>query len=453
MDQQGRRNRLITIFILYMGVILWIQFMMPRGKPPEAVGTIVEQARKLDEEGRKADPNVALSDRKKKLEEAAARYEQVYNDNKNRPEGFQARFQQVNIYGYLAALEGDRAGTHWYDQAETRLKDMEKALHGKTGEVKLEISRKEGDRVVTTVETKSGDLSAIATARLNEIRAARDIVNRSKWTYRVLDWLVKLAGGKENAAFSYALALAIVVVVLKTLTFPFQKKQYQSQRDMMRVGPLIKEMQEKMKGRPPAEVNARMMQIYKENNVNLAAGCLPMLVMMIVLFPVFWMVRDYEYQFTNATFLWIGSDYARTQWWLGDNLAQFDVPLFVIYLLSTVAFSLLQPKPADPQQAQQQKMMMIMMPVMFGFMMWWGQWSSAFMLYWLVLNLVSMYQSWVLMRQLGMNVPQGSAPLPTAAEAEAPQPLAPMKGVHTAKPNKGRGQRGVAGRVGPRRAK
>jgi len=447
MDQQARRNRLITIFILYMGVFLWIQFMMPRGQAPQQTVSLVEQARKAEEEGRKADPNVALSDRKRKLEEAAGLWKKVFEANKNTPEGRQARFQEVNLFDYLAVMEGEKAGTHWYDQAEMRLKEMEKGFHGQTGEVTLQRHRKEGDAITAAEEKKTGDLSAIATTRLNEIRAARDVVNRSKWTYQVLDWLVRLSGGRENASFSYALALAIVVIVLKTLTFPFQRKQYQSQRDMMKVAPLVKEMQEKMKGRPQAEINQRMMQIYKENNVNLAAGCLPMLVMMIVLFPVFWMVRDYEFQFTNAKFLWIGSDYSRTQWWLGDNLAQFDVPLFVIYLISTVAFSLLQPKPADPQQAQQQKMMMIMMPVMFGIMMWWGQWSSAFMLYWLVLNLVSMYQSWILMRQLGMNVPAGSAPIATAAAPEPPKPLTPMKGVHTAKPNKQRGQRGVPGRM------
>jgi YidC/Oxa1 family membrane protein insertase len=197
-------------------------------------------------------------------------------------------------------------------------------------------------------------------------------------------------------------------------------------------------------------VNKRIFQLYKEENVNLAGGCLPMLVMMVVLFPVFWMVRDYEYQFTNGHFLWIGSQLAERFSWIGKNLAQFDMPLFIIYLLSTVAYSLLQPKPADPQQAQQQKMMLFMMPIMFGVMMFWYKWSSAFMLYWLILNLVSMYQSWVLMKQFGLATPgtnsSGSGGGGGGGESSTPaSPLEPMKGVQARKPANGRNGRNGRG--------
>ena len=452
--QQKPNNlgRMIPMLILYAAFTVYIFYFMPRNNPaPQQTQSILAQAQALETQGRTNDPNVALADRVKKLEQAIGKYQEYYDQNKSTPEGMQARFQQVNIYDYLAQLEGKKSGTHWYDQSEARLKEMEKDFHNRTGEVKVEV--------VGQVQTQSGNLGKIASERLNGIRAARDQVNQGNITYRVLDFLVKLCGGRQFPGFSYFMALALVVIVLKVATFPFQKKQYQSQRDMMRIQPLIKEMQEKMKGRPPEETQRRMMQIYKENNVSMTAGCLPMLVTAFALFPVFWMVRDYEYQFTNGHFLWIGSAYAQKVWWLADHLAQFDVPLFVIYLLSTVGYSLLQPKPADPQQAQQQKMMMIMMPVMFGVMMWQGQWSSAFMLYWLVLNIVSMYQSWVLNRQLGMHdIPMTSASPSSGGgggngRAEVPAaPLEPMKGVTPRKPKSNRvirsGQNGGNGKSG-----
>jgi YidC/Oxa1 family membrane protein insertase len=439
---QNRLARLLPIFLIWSAVyFLMLHFFTPKpGQTPEQGKTVLQQAQSLEAEGRKEDPKVSLGERVKKLEQAAGKYEEVSKQKKDEPEGWQARFQQVNVYDYLARLESKTkpSNTHWYDQAEQKLKDMEGQLHGKRGTVQIEADGR--------VESKEGDLGELAGQRLNDIRAARDVVNRSKWTYIALDWLVGMTG--KNPAFSYAFALALVVVVLKGLTFPFQRKQYEYQRDMMRVQPLIKEMQETMKGRPPEEIQRRQMQIFKENNVNMLGGCLPMLVMMFVLFPVFWMVRDYEYQFTNATFIWIGSEFSKSSPWLADNLAQFDVILFIIYLLSTIGMSLLQPKPSDPQQAQQQKMMLYMMPIMFGVMMYMYRWSSAFMLYWLILNIVSAYQSWILGRQFGLfggggagtGGGGGSNPIQPPAT-----PLEPMKGL-TAKPSGG----GRNGRGNPR---
>ncbi|MFN3648417.1 MAG: membrane protein insertase YidC [Armatimonadota bacterium] len=417
-------------------------FFMPKAPaPPDPnAPSLYIQAQNLEKEGRTADPNVAIADRVKKLEAAVGKYEEYWNQQKDKnpvpPEAYQARFQQVNIYDYLATqLEGKRSGTHWHDQAIPKLKDMEKSLHNKQGTVTLEINGK--------TETRTGDLSQIASERLNLIRLARDEVNKDKWTYRILDGLVQVFGGVRYPGLSYFLALLVVVVFLKGITWPFQKKQYQYQRDMMRVAPLIKEAQEEMKARnaPPDEVQRRVFEIYKENNVNIAAGCLPMLVMMVVIFPVYWMVADYEFQFTHGTFLWIGSAASKNSPWLGDNLAQFDLPLFIIYMLSMVAFSLLQPKPADPQQAQQQKMMMVMMPLMFGVFMWIYQWSSAFMLYWLILNVVSGYQSWSLMRRYGLHAIAGGGGGTAALEAAPPPPLKPMKGVENGKKD-GRNGRG-----------
>lgn len=443
MAQNNNRNGLRVFLIIYL-IASWFLFQNFIGKQPPSPDekqSLLTQARTLDAEGRKTDNNTPEAERVKKLEQAIKKYEDFYNKNQKSPEGLQARFEEINVYDYLANLQ-KKSGTHWYDQAEMRLKDMEKKLHGVVGSVELERS---GNR---TKEPEQ-DLGKLATTRLNELRAARDVVNAQKPTFKVLDFLVKMTG--KQSGFSYFFALLLVVVVLKGLTFPFQKKQYKYQQDMMRVQPLIKEAQEQYKNRPPDELNKRIFQIYKEENVNIAGGCLPMLVLMFVLFPVFWMVRDYEYQFTNATFLWIGSEYSKQVWWLGDNLAQFDVPLFVIYLLSTMLYSLLQPKPADPQQAQQQKMMLYMMPIMFGFFMWSGQWSSAFMLYWLILNVVSMYQSWVLMKQYGLTGMGGAAPAgpsgsgpsgttgTTGTGAGAAPALQPMKGVHTPKQNNGGG--------------
>ena len=457
MQQQPSPNDRFKM--LFQMAIIWavayfvMQRFMPVPTPPEPGGPQSQLQRALgaEREGRQAAapswpaewrkalgelppppsgssvPQLARTDRIKKLEGAIDQYHKYADANPNSIEEYRARFHIINIYDFLSQYEGESASTHWFDQATQRLKELERKFHGKTGAVTLEVNGE--------VLTREADLGQLAAWRLDCIRAARDVRNQKKITWIALNTIVHAMG--KDPAYSYFLALLVVVVVLKGLTFPFLKKQYEYQRDMMRIQPLLKELNEQMKGRPQEEISRRTMQLFKEHNVNMLAGCLPMLALVVVLWPVFYMIQDYEYQFTYAQFLWVGSAFAKNTWWLADNLAQFDVPLFVTYLLSTVIYSLLQPKPADPQQAQQQKMMMIMMPLVFGFFMWQGQWSSAFMLYWLVLNLVSMYQSWILNKRYGLGGFAGPAPAPAAAVAgggsvaEPATPLTPMKGVTT----------------------
>lgn len=427
--QSRMRSMLILYLVFFLGLQAYTMFFAPKkATEPAQQASLKQQAAELEKAAASSDTSVSTSDRIKNLEEANKRYENYLRENEKAPDAPQVHFNIVNNYDRLAQLQSG-GNNHYYDQAEQKLKDLEKRLHGKTGSVKLVVNGQEVQ--------KSGELGDIATERLDTIRAARDVRNNSKITWKVLDVLVAATG--RNPAISYALALAFMVIFLKVITYPFFVKQYEYQRDMARVQPLIVEMREKMKNRPPEEVNRRMMEIYREQNVSLLGGCLPMFVSGFALLPVFYVVRDYEYQFTKATFLWIGSEMSRQYWWLADNLAQFDVPLFLLYIASQLLYPLTQPKPADPQQAKQQQLMLIMMPIMFGVFMWMYKWSSAFVLYWLVLNVVSLYQAYLVKKKLGAPPPlvvagasasgsnhteSGSAPAPVANPT-------PMADVHT----------------------
>jgi YidC/Oxa1 family membrane protein insertase len=185
--------------------------------------------------------------------------------------------------------------------------------------------------------------------------------------------------------------------------------------DMQRLAPKMKEMQEKMKGRPADEINRKVMALYKEEGVNPAAGCVPLIAQMVALIPLYQMIRAYEYQFREGYFFWIGSPWSHQHpQWLATSLAVPDVILLVLYCISMVLTSKLQPPATDPQQAQMQKMMTYFMPIFFGWMTWSWAWPSAFTFYWLVLNLISTAQQWHILKVVG----HPSAP----AAGVAPQP-------------------------------
>ncbi len=215
--------------------------------------------------------------------------------------------------------------------------------------------------------------------------------NSTHFSYKIVDTLVGLTG--RIPAFSYWFALVLIALVVKLLTFPLTLKMYRSQREMQRMQPVLKEIQEKYKGKP--ELNAKIMDAYKEHGVSPFASCLPLLIQMPFMIWVYNMIRQYEFHFARGTFLWIGSGMSHQySAYLATNLAQFDTVLLVIYAVSNYLTMKLTP-PADPQQAQQQQSMSIMMTGMMFFMFWTYRWSAAFMFYWLVLNVISAWQQYV----------------------------------------------------------
>ena len=234
---------------------------------------------------------------------------------------------------------------------------------------------------------------------LPAVIARVDNRNSKDFKYGLLSTLVKLTGSKPS--FSYWFALFILAIIVKVLTFPLTKKQYSGMRDMQRVQPHVKALQEKGKkaGWTQVEINQKTMELYKEHNVNMFGGCLPMLVQMPFLFFIFAAIREYEFAFANGHFLWVGSPIsfqgARIMGHtvFGRNLGEPDIPLLALYAITMYITTRMTPA-TDPQQAQQQKTMALMMSGMFFFMFLSYRWSSAFVLYWLVQNLLSIWQQY-----------------------------------------------------------
>lgn len=261
--------------------------------------------------------------------------------------------------------------------------------------------------------------------------------NSRLMSYQLVDKLVHLTGANPN--FSYWFALIVIAVVVKTITFPLTLRTYKSQREMQRVQPMMKALQDKYKGKP--ELNEKMMEFYKEHKVNPFASCVPMIVQIPFMYLVYNTIRLYEYHFSHGKFLWIGSPLSHHySAYLATDLAKFDIPLLVIYALSNYLTMKLNPTP-DPAQAQQQKTTSLMMTVMFFFIFMKYQWSAAFFFYWLILNFISAFQQYnYIFKPNKLKAATGSSTIVTSAErvpggtlAEA-RPVTPIPGGTAARP-------------------
>jgi YidC/Oxa1 family membrane protein insertase len=81
-------------------------------------------------------------------------------------------------------------------------------------------------------------------------------------------------------------AIIIVTVLIKILLFPLSKKQLKSQHDIKKIQPKINEIKEKNKGDREAQ-SREMMELYKKEKINPAAGCLPLLVQLPILIALY----------------------------------------------------------------------------------------------------------------------------------------------------------------------
>jgi len=231
-----------------------------------------------------------------------------------------------------------------------------------------------------------------ATARYNRLAAEIDKRNSKNPLYKLLDFLVSITHRKP--AISYWLAIVILTVAVKILITPLTKAQFKSMREMQRIQPLVKELQEKYKGNQ-RELGEKVMALYKEHGINPLAGCLPLLLQFPIMYFLYYTIRLYEFQFAHGHFLWITPALGhRFPQWVASSLAQPDIPLVVLYTISMIVSMRL--SNVDPTQEQQQKMMSIYMPILFAFLF--RSFPSAFLLYWLVFNVLSTVQQYYILR-------------------------------------------------------
>jgi YidC/Oxa1 family membrane protein insertase len=84
----------------------------------------------------------------------------------------------------------------------------------------------------------------------------------------------------------FALAIIVFTIVIRTLLAPLFVRQIQSQREMQRMQPLVREIQRKHKGNRQ-KITEETMAIYKEHGVNQFGGCLPVLLQLPLLFALY----------------------------------------------------------------------------------------------------------------------------------------------------------------------
>lgn len=190
---------------------------------------------------------------------------------------------------------------------------------------------------------------------------------------------------------NYGIAIILLTVLIKAAFWPISYKGMKSMKVMQKLGPKMTQIREKYAD-DRDRMNKEMMQLYKTYNVSPVGGCLPMLAQIPVFFALYRLLMQ-TIELRHAPFFgWMTDLSAPERLFIGFDLPYVGgLPLLTLFMgLSMFLQQKLTPSPADPTQAK----IMMFMPIIFTVIS--VNFAAGLVLYWLVNNLLSMLQQYVI---------------------------------------------------------
>jgi YidC/Oxa1 family membrane protein insertase len=201
------------------------------------------------------------------------------------------------------------------------------------------------------------------------------------WLFKGLQWIY------NNLVSNWGWAIILMTLAIRIVLFPLNHKSVVSMQKMQEVNPKIQAIRQKYRsklkdkqGRPNAEMQRKMneeiMALYKQEGVNPAGGCLPLLLQIPVLFA-FYSLLSTAIELRYAP--WVG--------WIHD-LSAPDPYLILPIVMGASQFlqQKMTPTAGDPMQRRIMMLLPIFFTILFlGF-------PSGLVLYWLTNNLLGIVQ-------------------------------------------------------------
>jgi YidC/Oxa1 family membrane protein insertase len=180
---------------------------------------------------------------------------------------------------------------------------------------------------------------------------------------------------------SYGLAIVLVTVLIRVVLAPISIRQFESMRQMQRLQPEMKALQERYKGEPQKMQQAQA-ELFREYKVNPLAGCLPLLVQLPFLWGLYYALLHINYH--NAGFLWIQN--------LGQPDHTYILPILsgLTTLLST---RMTMTTSMQSQDKTQQIIMMLFMPAIIVYFT--VRYPAGLALYWTVSQILTVGQQYL----------------------------------------------------------
>jgi YidC/Oxa1 family membrane protein insertase len=205
----------------------------------------------------------------------------------------------------------------------------------------------------------------------------------------VLDWLHSTIG------LPWAWAIVALTLIVRVALVPLTVRQIHSMQSMQAHMPEMKAIQQKYKHDKKRQ-QEELMTFYRENRINPAASCLPILFQIPIFFALYFVLREFSKHPPSGSLSWLHivpniADHANAHW--------SGYLLLVIYAVSQISSTYFMSATMDKTQ----RYLMMALPVFFiPFLL---NFPMGLVVYWVTTNLWTVGQG-LITRRL---VPKGAA--------------------------------------------
>lgn len=214
-------------------------------------------------------------------------------------------------------------------------------------------------------------------ATLKSLAPGLDLTIDYGWLWIISVFLFWVMQQIQHVVGNWGWSIILVTVLIKAAFFKLSEVSYRSMAKMKDLAPKLQALKERC-GDDRQKLSQATMELYKKEKVNPLSGCLPMIVQIPVFIGLYYVLIE-AIQLRHAPFMfWLHDLSAKDQYYVLPIL--MGASMFVQQLLS--------PQSPDPVQSK----MMMALPIVFT--VFFLNFPSGLVLYWLVNNVLSIMQQW-----------------------------------------------------------
>jgi YidC/Oxa1 family membrane protein insertase len=235
----------------------------------------------------------------------------------------------------------------------------------------------------------------------------------------LLEWL------HTSIGLSWAWSIVALTILVRIVLLPLTVRQIHSMQSMQAHMPEMKALQQRYKN-DKQKRNEELMKFYRENNINPAASCLPILFQIPVFISLFFVLRDFDDE-VFPKYQAMGETVDDLHWL--NLVPDITAPanshwsgylLLGLYAVSQTLSTLLMSQTMDKTQ----RTLLLILPIAFLFVVL--NFPSGLVLYWVTTNLWTVGQGLITRRLMPKKkteaVKRTSRTPPKESQDEPPQP-------------------------------